>query len=102
MISTAIDDTDIRDQHFRPFDQRSVNQTSGPRGSIFNPVRRMKLMEVAIGEQTSDETKERALFARQIGSCRIARVALVLVNRVLFPTCLTRLSFSSRASTEKD
>ncbi len=58
---------------------------------FFNPVSRMKLIEVVVGEQTSDETKERALaFARQIGKLPV----LVrdspgfLVNRVLFPYLL--------------
>ena len=35
---------------------------------FFNPVSRMKLIEVVVGRQTSDETRDRALaFARQIG-----------------------------------
>jgi 3-hydroxyacyl-CoA dehydrogenase / enoyl-CoA hydratase / 3-hydroxybutyryl-CoA epimerase len=58
---------------------------------FFNPVSRMKLIEVVVGKQTSDETRERALaFARQIGKLPV----LVqdspgfLVNRVLFPYLL--------------
>ncbi|HEV2840145.1 MAG TPA: 3-hydroxyacyl-CoA dehydrogenase NAD-binding domain-containing protein [Chthoniobacterales bacterium] len=58
---------------------------------FFNPVSRMKLIEVVIGGQTSDETRDRALaFARQIGKLPV----LVqdspgfLVNRVLFPYLL--------------
>ena len=58
---------------------------------FFNPVSRMKLVEVVIGKQTSDETRERTLaFARQIGKLPV----LVrdspgfLVNRVLFPYLL--------------
>jgi 3-hydroxyacyl-CoA dehydrogenase/enoyl-CoA hydratase/3-hydroxybutyryl-CoA epimerase len=58
---------------------------------FFNPVSRMKLIEVVIGRQTSDETRDRALaFARQIGKLPV----LVrdspgfLVNRVLFPYLL--------------
>ncbi|HEY3594635.1 MAG TPA: 3-hydroxyacyl-CoA dehydrogenase NAD-binding domain-containing protein, partial [Polyangiaceae bacterium] len=58
---------------------------------FFNPVSRMKLIEVVVGEQTSDETGERALaFARQVSKLPV----LVrdspgfLVNRVLFPYLL--------------
>ncbi len=58
---------------------------------FFNPVSRMKLIEVVIGKQTSDETRDGALaFARQIGKLPV----LVrdspgfLVNRVLFPYLL--------------
>jgi 3-hydroxyacyl-CoA dehydrogenase/enoyl-CoA hydratase/3-hydroxybutyryl-CoA epimerase len=58
---------------------------------FFNPVSRMKLVEVVVAEQTSDDTRERTLaFARQIGKLPV----LVrdspgfLVNRVLFPYLL--------------
>jgi 3-hydroxyacyl-CoA dehydrogenase/enoyl-CoA hydratase/3-hydroxybutyryl-CoA epimerase len=58
---------------------------------FFNPVSRMKLIEVVVGGRTSDETRDRALaFARQIGKVPV----LVrdspgfLVNRVLFPYLL--------------
>ena len=55
---------------------------------FFNPVSRMKLVEVVVGTETSDETIERSLvFTRQI-----AKIPVVvrdspgfLVNRVLFP-----------------
>src|SRR5438105_12333482 len=55
---------------------------------FFNPVSRMKLVEIVVGTETSDETIERALaFTRQI-----AKIPVVardspgfLVNRVLFP-----------------
>jgi 3-hydroxyacyl-CoA dehydrogenase/enoyl-CoA hydratase/3-hydroxybutyryl-CoA epimerase len=58
---------------------------------FFNPVSRMKLVEVVVGKETSEETKERALaFTRQV-----AKVPVVvrdspgfLVNRVLFPYLL--------------
>ena len=58
---------------------------------FFNPVSRMKLVEVVVGKQTSPETVERALaFTRQI-----AKLPVVvqdspgfLVNRVLFPYLL--------------
>lgn len=58
---------------------------------FFNPVSRMKLIEVVVGKQTSEDTRDRALaFARQIGKLPV----LVqdspgfLVNRVLFPYLL--------------
>jgi 3-hydroxyacyl-CoA dehydrogenase/enoyl-CoA hydratase/3-hydroxybutyryl-CoA epimerase len=58
---------------------------------FFNPVSRMKLVEVVIAKQTSDDTRELTLgFARQIGKLPV----LVrdspgfLVNRVLFPYLL--------------
>jgi 3-hydroxyacyl-CoA dehydrogenase/enoyl-CoA hydratase/3-hydroxybutyryl-CoA epimerase len=58
---------------------------------FFNPVSRMKLIEVVAGQKTSEEIRERALaFARQIGKLPV----LVqdspgfLVNRVLFPYLL--------------
>ncbi len=58
---------------------------------FFNPVSRMKLIEVVIGEQTSAETQERALaFARQIGKIPVVvrDSPGFLVNRVLFPYLL--------------
>ena len=58
---------------------------------FFNPVSRMKLVEVVIAKQTSKETRDRSLaFVRQI-----AKVPVIvrdspgfLVNRVLFPYLL--------------
>jgi 3-hydroxyacyl-CoA dehydrogenase/enoyl-CoA hydratase/3-hydroxybutyryl-CoA epimerase len=58
---------------------------------FFNPVSRMKLVEVVIGEKTSDETKERGLaFVRQIGKVPVVvrDSPGFLVNRVLFPYLL--------------
>lgn len=58
---------------------------------FFNPVSRMKLIEVVIGKETSDETKQRALaFARQIGKLPVVVQDSpgFLVNRVLFPYLL--------------
>src|SRR5262249_319270 len=58
---------------------------------FFNPVSRMKLVEVVIAKQTSDDTRERSLaFVRQIGKLRvIVRDGPgFLVNRVLFPYLL--------------
>ena len=61
---------------------------------FFNPVSRMKLVEVVVAKQTSNDTRERTLaFARQIGKLPV----LVrdspgfLVNRVLFPYLLNFL-----------
>jgi 3-hydroxyacyl-CoA dehydrogenase / enoyl-CoA hydratase / 3-hydroxybutyryl-CoA epimerase len=58
---------------------------------FFNPVSRMKLIEVVVGKNTSEQTRDQALgFARQIGKLPV----LVqdspgfLVNRVLFPYLL--------------
>jgi 3-hydroxyacyl-CoA dehydrogenase/enoyl-CoA hydratase/3-hydroxybutyryl-CoA epimerase len=58
---------------------------------FFNPVSRMKLIEVVVGGKTSESVTERALaFARQVGKLPV----LVqdspgfLVNRVLFPYLL--------------
>ena len=58
---------------------------------FFNPVSRMKLVEVVIAKQTSDETRDRSLaFVRQIGKLPvIVRDSPgFLVNRVLFPYLL--------------
>ena len=58
---------------------------------FFNPVSRMKLVEVVVAKETSDETKERALaFVRQIGKLPIVvrDAPGFLVNRVLFPYLL--------------
>ncbi|MEY2479309.1 MAG: 3-hydroxyacyl-CoA dehydrogenase / enoyl-CoA hydratase / 3-hydroxybutyryl-CoA epimerase [Verrucomicrobiota bacterium] len=58
---------------------------------FFNPVSRMKLIEVVIGKETSEETRERALaFARQVGKLPVVvrDSPGFLVNRVLFPYLL--------------
>jgi len=58
---------------------------------FFNPVSRMKLVEVVIAKQTSDETRERSLaFVRQIGKLPVIvhDSPGFLVNRVLFPYLL--------------
>jgi len=58
---------------------------------FFNPVSRMKLVEVVVGKQTSDETRDRSLaFVRQIGKLPIIvrDSPGFLVNRVLFPYLL--------------
>ena len=58
---------------------------------FFNPVSRMKLVEVVIAKQTSYETRDRSLaFIRQIGKLPvIVRDSPgFLVNRVLFPYLL--------------
>lgn len=58
---------------------------------FFNPVSRMKLIEVVVGRETSSETRDRALaFARQIGKLPVVVRDFpgFLVNRVLFPYLL--------------
>src|SRR5437016_13365384 len=58
---------------------------------FFNPVSRMKLVEVVVAKETSDETKEHALaFVRQIGKLPVTvrDSPGFLVNRVLFPYLL--------------
>jgi 3-hydroxyacyl-CoA dehydrogenase/enoyl-CoA hydratase/3-hydroxybutyryl-CoA epimerase len=58
---------------------------------FFNPVSRMKLVEVVIAKQTSYETRERTLaFSRQIGKLPVVvrDAPGFLVNRLLFPYLL--------------
>jgi len=58
---------------------------------FFNPVSRMKLVEVVVANQTSDETRDRSLsFVRQIGKLPVVvrDSPGFLVNRVLFPYLL--------------
>jgi len=58
---------------------------------FFNPVSRMKLIEVVVGRETSSETRDRALaFARQVGKLPVVVRDFpgFLVNRVLFPYLL--------------
>lgn len=72
---------------------------------FFNPVSRMKLIEVVIGRQTSEETRDRALaFARQIGKLPVVvrDSPGFLVNRVLFPYLLDAAEiFESGISAEE-
>jgi 3-hydroxyacyl-CoA dehydrogenase/enoyl-CoA hydratase/3-hydroxybutyryl-CoA epimerase len=69
--------------------------TNGPERVIglhfFNPVSRMKLVEVVIADTTCSDTAERALaFARQVGKLpvQVRDRPGFLVNRVLFPYLL--------------
>jgi 3-hydroxyacyl-CoA dehydrogenase/enoyl-CoA hydratase/3-hydroxybutyryl-CoA epimerase len=58
---------------------------------FFNPVSRMKLVEVVVAKETSEETHERSLaFVRQIGKLPVIvrDNPGFLVNRVLFPYLL--------------
>jgi 3-hydroxyacyl-CoA dehydrogenase/enoyl-CoA hydratase/3-hydroxybutyryl-CoA epimerase len=58
---------------------------------FFNPVSRMKLVEVVVAQETSDDTKEQSLaFVRQIGKLPVVvrDSPGFLVNRVLFPYLL--------------
>ena len=72
---------------------------------FFNPVSRMKLVEVVVGKETSDNTKEHALaFVRQIGKLPIVvrDSPGFLVNRVLFPYLLDAAAlFESGVEAEK-
>lgn len=73
-----------------------LGATTGEAGRViglhfFNPVSRMKLIEVVVGKQTSNQTTERALaFVRQIGKLpvMVQDSPGFLVNRVLFPYLL--------------
>src|SRR5438046_6270168 len=58
---------------------------------FFNPVSRMKLVEVVVARQTSEDTRERSLaFVRQIGKLPVIvrDSSGFLVNRVVFPYLL--------------
>src|SRR5436190_910925 len=58
---------------------------------FFNPVSRMKLVEVVVAKQTSEDTRERSLaFVRQIGKVPVVvrDSPGFVVNRVLFPYLL--------------
>jgi 3-hydroxyacyl-CoA dehydrogenase/enoyl-CoA hydratase/3-hydroxybutyryl-CoA epimerase len=72
---------------------------------FFNPVSRMKLVEVVVADETSDETKEHALaFVRQIGKLPIVvrDSPGFLVNRVLFPYLLDAVElFEAGVDAEK-
>jgi 3-hydroxyacyl-CoA dehydrogenase / enoyl-CoA hydratase / 3-hydroxybutyryl-CoA epimerase len=72
---------------------------------FFNPVSRMKLVEVVVAKQTSDETRDRSLaFVRQIGKLPVVvrDSPGFLVNRVLFPYLLDAAElFESGVNTER-
>src|ERR1700726_2293728 len=72
---------------------------------FFNPVSRMKLVEVVVAEETSDDTREHALaFIRQIGKLPIVvrDSPGFLVNRVLFPYLLDAVElFEAGVEAEK-
>ena len=72
---------------------------------FFNPVSRMKLVEVVMAKETSEETRDRSLtFVRQIGKLPvIVRDSPgFLVNRVLFPYLLDAAElFESGLDAEK-
>ncbi len=72
---------------------------------FFNPVSRMKLVEVVIAKQTSDETRDRSLaFVRQVGKLPVIvhDSPGFLVNRVLFPYLLDAAElFESGMEAEK-
>ena len=72
---------------------------------FFNPVSRMKLVEVVVGKETAPETIERALaFTRQI-----AKLPVIvqdspgfLVNRVLFPWLLEAAELYEKGTSAKE
>lgn len=72
---------------------------------FFNPVRRMKLVEIIRGEQTSDETVLTAVaFAKRIGKMPIVLNdgPGFLVNRLLFPYMSEALALLSEGAPIKD
>ncbi len=95
-IDSKIDDTDILATNTSALSISDLAaETKHPRRVIglhfFNPVSRMKLVEVVVGKQTAPETQERALaFARQVGKVPVVvrDSPGFLVNRVLFPYLL--------------
>ncbi|MDQ2823998.1 MAG: 3-hydroxyacyl-CoA dehydrogenase NAD-binding domain-containing protein [Verrucomicrobiota bacterium] len=86
-----------------------AEQTDSPARVIglhfFNPVSRMKLVEVVVGKRTSDETRECALtFVRQISKLPVVvrDSPGFLVNRVLFPYLLDAAElFENGVATDK-
>ena len=87
-----------------------LGATTGQSGRViglhfFNPVSRMKLVEVVVGKETAPETVERALaFTRQI-----AKLPVVvqdspgfLVNRVLFPYLLDAAELFEKGVSAKE
>ena len=72
---------------------------------FFNPVSRMKLVEVVVARETSDDTREHALaFVRQVGKLPIVvrDSPGFLVNRVLFPYLVDAAAlFESGVEAEK-
>ena len=87
-----------------------LGATTGQAGRViglhfFNPVSRMKLVEVVVGKETTPETVERALaFTRQI-----AKLPVVvqdspgfLVNRVLFPYLLDAAELYEKGVSAKE
>jgi 3-hydroxyacyl-CoA dehydrogenase/enoyl-CoA hydratase/3-hydroxybutyryl-CoA epimerase len=95
-IDSKIDDTDILSTNTSALSVSALAAETKLPGRVigmhfFNPVSRMKLIEVVIGKQTSDDTKERTLaFSRQIGKLPVVvrDSPGFLVNRVLFPYLL--------------
>jgi 3-hydroxyacyl-CoA dehydrogenase/enoyl-CoA hydratase/3-hydroxybutyryl-CoA epimerase len=127
VIEAASEKLEIKQKIFRDLDQKiserailatntsalSISalaaETKSPQRVIglhfFNPVSRMKLIEVVIGQRTSDETKERALaFARQIGKIPVVvrDNPGFLVNRVLFPYLLDAAELFEQGTDAKE
>ena len=109
-LDSKIDDTDILATNTSALSITSLAAETTHPGRViglhfFNPVSRMKLIEVVIGQQTSDETKERALgFARQMGKLPVVvrDSPGFLVNRVLFPYLLEAAELFREGSRRED
>src|SRR5436305_12421289 len=72
---------------------------------FFNPVSRMKLVEVVVGSETSDQTIERSLaFVRQVAKLPVIvrDSPRFLVNRVLFPYLLEAAELFENGTTAKE
>ena len=72
---------------------------------FFNPVSRMKLVEVVVGKETAPETIERTLaFTRQIGKLPVVVQDSpgFLVNRVLFPYLLDAAELFEKGVSAKE
>ena len=87
-----------------------LGATTGQPGRViglhfFNPVSRMKLVEVVVGKETAPETIERALnFTRQIGKLPVVVQDSpgFLVNRVLFPYLLDAAELFEKGVSAKE
>jgi 3-hydroxyacyl-CoA dehydrogenase / enoyl-CoA hydratase / 3-hydroxybutyryl-CoA epimerase len=108
-LDSKIDDTDILATNTSALSISTLAAETKHPGRViglhfFNPVSRMKLIEVVIGQQTADETEERALaFARQIGKVPVVvrDSPGFLVNRVLFPYLLDAAELFEREGDAK-
>ncbi|HKO59624.1 MAG TPA: 3-hydroxyacyl-CoA dehydrogenase NAD-binding domain-containing protein, partial [Pyrinomonadaceae bacterium] len=64
----------------------------------FNPVSRMKLIEVVVSKRTSDEMRDRALaFARQIGKVPVLKQSAIFWTTTALPWRTLPFSHRRRA-----